>query len=146
MDRLIQKLILTLDRQLPSPPANGQHVNLPSDVEASDASYELRDTSLAAYEEMIQGLRELRDQYEVSEKLLGMLRKAQFQREQTLKQIDKGIAAMERFSKEIERMVKEELERRSNAHEGLREWIEAIDRIQGRRILTSPRQRLRRSY
>lgn len=128
----IQKLILTLSRQLPSRPANGQHVNQTSD-EASDASYELRDTSLAAYAEMIQHLRELRDQYEVSEKLLGMLRKAQFQREQTLKQIDKGVAAMERFSKEIERMVKEEIERRSNAHEGLRQWIEAIDKIQGKK-------------
>ncbi|KAJ5368427.1 uncharacterized protein N7496_008187 [Penicillium cataractarum] len=122
-----------MPEQLPSRPANGQDVNPPSDVEAPDASYQLRDTNLAAYEEMIQRLRELRDQYEVSEKLLGMLRKAQFQREQTLKQIDKGITTMERFSKEIERMVKEEIERRSNAHEGLREWIEAIDRIQGKK-------------
>lgn len=88
------------------------------------------EASTFAFEELLGSLKDLRDKYEIPDKFIEMLRRAQNQRDMTLKQVTRGLVEIERLSKKMEKMVEEEMERRANMYRSLQEWIIAVDGTQ----------------
>jgi hypothetical protein len=83
-----------------------------------------------AFEEMLKSLKDLANKSEIPDKFIEMLRRAQNQREMTLKQVTRGLAEIERLSKKMEKMVEVEMERRTNMYQSVQAWIDAVDQTQ----------------
>jgi len=103
---------------------NGLNADHPSDENAcGDANYS-SDATAFAFEELLGSLKDLRDRYEVPDKFIKMLQRAQNQRDMTVKQVSR------RLSEKMEKMVEEEMERRTNMYRSLQVWIEGVDKTQ----------------